>query len=201
MSVRMCAWRSSNGGLPTFLSDWFGTGALPWKASGSASVKAIAGAPIERLGQAREEAGAVVARTVDRLPELDAVLGLEVTARQVVGAGEGHEGRLALLVEHADRVAHRRGERPVRVERQGPGRCGRIGPRDREGRARLVVVAARIRDQQVGRVIAAAQEHEQEARPARGRGVQTRSRPARSRRRRQPSLSIWRRFMASIPHS
>ena len=43
MSVRMRAWRSSNGGLPTFFSDRLGTGAAPWNDSGSASVKAIGG--------------------------------------------------------------------------------------------------------------------------------------------------------------
>ena len=70
--------------------------------------------------QSAEKTGAVIAGAVQGLPELDAVLGLEVAARQIVRAGERNEGGLALLVERADGVAHRRRERPVGVSASAP---------------------------------------------------------------------------------
>jgi len=37
-----------------------------------------------------------------RLAEFDAVLRLEMTAREIIGAGKGYEGQLALLVERLE---------------------------------------------------------------------------------------------------
>src|ERR1039457_5841798 len=104
--------------------------------------------------------------------ELDAVLSFEMAARQIVRAGERDERHLALQVHRTDGVAHGGRERPVGIQSQRAGAgCG-LRPRDRDTRPRLVIVAARIWDQQIARVVAPAQEHQQKARPAGWRGIQ-----------------------------
>ena len=70
-------------------------------------------------GRRAKKAGAVIARAADRLPELDAVLGLEVAARQIIGAGKRDEGDLPLLIQRPRCESRtRRRQRPVRIERQ-----------------------------------------------------------------------------------
>src|SRR5579863_3586299 len=122
--------------------------------------------------QACHEAGTEVARTAERLAEFDAVLGLEVTARQVLGAGEGYEGNLTLLIQGTERITQRWRECPVRVESQRAAADRRVRPRDRDRGPRLVVETAGVGDQRVGRVIPAAQEHQQKARAGGRRGIE-----------------------------
>jgi len=61
------------GGLPTFRSEMFGTSTRPRKQSGSASVNAI-GLPSPTLHSAWRETPTKIARTLQRLAKLDAVL-------------------------------------------------------------------------------------------------------------------------------
>ena len=118
----------------------------------------------EHADEPRHEAGIVVAGGVDRLAELDGVLGLEMAAGEIVGAGERHEGDLPLLPQRIERILQRRMQAPVGIERErGVGGAGmRAG--DRERRPRLVIEIARDGDDDVRRVIGAAQEHHEEAR-------------------------------------
>ena len=118
----------------------------------------------QRRGEARHEARAIVARALDVLPQLDGVLGLEMAARRVVRAGERHEGDLALLPQRQDGFAQRRMESPVAVERDRRGRRRRIGPGDGQRRTRGVVEVTAGRDHDIGRIIGAAQKHDEQAR-------------------------------------
>ena len=68
-----------------------------------------------------QEPRAVIARAVQGLTELEAVLCLEVTPREVRRPGEGHESHLTLLIEHANGLAQSRRERPVRIEGERAG--------------------------------------------------------------------------------
>ena len=52
-----------------------------------------------------EKSGSVVAAAVERLPKLDAVLGLEVAAREIIGPGERDECGLAFLIQRKEAVA------------------------------------------------------------------------------------------------
>ena len=73
----------------------------------------------EHTGQAVEKARAQIARTAQGLPELDAVLGLEMTARGVVGAGESDEGRL-LVCHMGAMVLRNAGCSPQSASRRVP---------------------------------------------------------------------------------
>jgi len=106
-----------------------------------------------------------------RQAQLDAVLGLEVAAREVADAGERHERHLAGLDARVQRGPQRGGQRPVGVQRErrvGP----RARPRDRDAGPCLGVERG-LRDEHVAGVVGAAQEDDQQAgvqRRARGRG-------------------------------
>mmetsp|Transcript_1050 Transcript_1050/g.2781 ORF Transcript_1050/g.2781 Transcript_1050/m.2781 type:complete len:295 (-) Transcript_1050:1016-1900(-) len=119
-----------------------------------------AGSGAEHAGEPVHEAAAEVPRRVVRLAEFDVVLRLEMAARGVVGAGKGHKAGLALLPQRLDAVGQRRGQAPAVVQRQG----GALG--DRDVRPRLVVEAGGRGHQQIGRVIGAAQEHDEQPRRA-----------------------------------
>jgi hypothetical protein len=63
------------------------------------------------------EAGAVVPLP-GGLAELDRILRLEVAAREVLRAGEGHEGELAFQPQRMERSAQRRMQAPVAIDFQ-----------------------------------------------------------------------------------
>src|SRR5258708_2426624 len=113
--------------------------------------------------------GRFVTRPLQRLSKLDAVLRFEVAAREIVGAGEGNERGLSRGVKAADRGAQRRSKRPVRIERERRRRILPYGLRNGDVRSGFVVERARDGDDDVRAVVAAAQEHEQEARSGGGR--------------------------------
>ena len=56
------------------------------------------------LSQPAHETGPVVPGAIDRLPELDGVLRLEMAATEVVGARERDECELFLLVDWIERL-------------------------------------------------------------------------------------------------
>ncbi len=118
--------------------------------------------PRQLAEQPAHEPGTVVARALQRLAELDGVLGLEVAAGQVVRAGEGHEGDLLLRPQGIDRVLQGRVQAPIGVQGQGGVRVGRIGLGDLQAGPGAVVELAPHRDHHIGRVIGAAQEHHQQ---------------------------------------
>jgi hypothetical protein len=120
--------------------------------------------------QPAHEPRAVVARPLQRLAQLDGVLGLEMAARHVVGPGEGDEGQLPRLPQGIEAVLQRRVQAPVAVQRQGRVGVRRIGPRDAQRRPGLVIEIAAGGDHHIGRVIGPAQEHHQQPRPGLGRG-------------------------------
>jgi hypothetical protein len=113
------------------LSERFGTVVGALESQRQASVKAMARRsprePTRCLGEPAEKSRAVIARRLQGLTEFDAVLGFEVAARQIIGAREGHEGRLPLQIHRADGVAHGGRERPVGIQRQRAGVRCRIG--------------------------------------------------------------------------
>ena len=117
----------------------------------------------QHTGQAVEKAAAVVAHAARALAQLDAVLRFEMAARRILGPRKGHEGGVAALEQGMDAVSERRRQPPLGVD--GQRRVGSASrPRDGDAGARLVVVRRPVRHQQAGRVVAAAQKHEQEAR-------------------------------------
>src|SRR2546430_10293076 len=93
------------------------------------------------------------------LAQLDAVLRLEMAARQILGASERNEKRLAVRVERRYRGPQNRGERPVRVEFNRSIRSTRPGWLcDRYIGPGLIIVGTGIRDHDVGAIISATQE-------------------------------------------
>jgi len=126
------------------------------------------GAP-ERAGQPVHEARTVIARPLQGLPQFDAVLRLEVAARRVMRAGKGHEGDLAPLPQRMQAVAQGRVQAPIGVECEGR-RGAAAGAWHGDGGPGLVVKAAAHGHQQVGGVVAAPQEHQQETRLFRADG-------------------------------
>ncbi len=113
--------------------------------------------------QPGEKTGAKVMAALGGLTELDTVLRFEVTAREILGPGERNEGRLTLLIQRTDGVAQRRRECPVRVQLQRPRRILGTRPCDSDRRARLVIEAAGMGNQHVGRVVATPEKDQQEA--------------------------------------
>src|SRR5258707_1347801 len=99
------------------------------------------------------------------LAQLNAVLSLEMTARQVIGSCEGNEQSLSAGVERCDGRAQNRGERPIGVEFNGSVRGARPGwLRDGYAGSRLVVVGAGIRDHYVRAIVPTPQKHQEKAR-------------------------------------
>ena len=137
MSLMSRAWRSSTPGLPTLLIPMLGIWDLAAKDQRQLVGK---GNRLDARQFGREpahEAGAIVARAAGRLAELDRVLGLEMAPRQVIGgAGERHEGNLALGPQRIDAVAQGRVQAPLRAERQGGVWIAGIGSGDAERRPR-----------------------------------------------------------------
>ena len=75
--------------------------------------------------------GAKSADAIERLAELNAVLRLKVAAREILGAGKGHEGRLPADGRAVPSVSRRRGRAPNRHRARAPGRrLRRDGDRD-----------------------------------------------------------------------
>ena len=109
-----------------------------------------------------QKARSVVAPPAQGLAQLDAVLRVEVAAREVVRARKRHKRELTLLVQRQHRFRQCRVQAPVGCERQGAALLPRPG--DGDVGPRLVVVAAGRRHQQAGAVVATAQEHQQKAR-------------------------------------
>ena len=109
-----------------------GIAAPPRKTSGSWSVKAIGLAAGQHRGEPRHEARMVIAGALHRLAEFDGVLGLEMAAGEVVGAGERHEGDLLLLPQRPQRILQRRMQAPVRSrarQRRRASSCPASAPR------------------------------------------------------------------------
>ncbi len=118
---------------------------------------------MELAVEAAHEAGIEVAGPGEGLAQLDHVLRLEVAARQVPGAGEGHEGQLPLLPQGIEAVLQRGVQAEVGVQRQGGVGVLRVRARDLQGGAGLVVEVAGGGDHHIGGVVGAAQEHHQQA--------------------------------------
>src|ERR1700742_5118303 len=91
-----------------------------------------------------------------------------MTARQILRPRKRHESRLPLLVQRADGFAHGRSEGPFGIEGQSANSGSCIGLWNRYVGTNFVVEAARVRNQQVRRVVAAAQKDEQESWSPRG---------------------------------
>ena len=104
------------------------------------------------------------ARPFDILTKLDGILRFEVAAGDIVGPGEWDECHLPFRTERTRCCPAMPDADPNR--RRAAGRrwpYGRIRPGDRERRSRRVVEIAGHRDDDVGRVIGAAQEHHEQA--------------------------------------
>ncbi|MCY1519760.1 hypothetical protein D9M68_545210 [compost metagenome] len=128
------------------------------------------GAQVRR--EAVEKARAVVAVRGGPPAQLNAVLGFEMAAAGVLGAGEGHKSKLAPLVEGQQAFGQRGVQRPAVGQGQGGARSaaragdGDVGPG-------LVIEVAGRRHEQAGRVIGAAHENDQQAvAGGGGRGVE-----------------------------
>ena len=118
---------------------------------------------IENARQAVEESGVVLAGALQGLSELDAVLRLEMTAREIVGARERNERGLPPRKQRMDRVLQRGMQSPIGIEGQRGTRSFRRR-RHRDVGSRLVIKTARMRNQQIRCVVTAAQKHKQKLR-------------------------------------
>ena len=100
--------------------------------------------------------------TTDRLPELDRILRLEMAAAHIVGAGERHERDLARLPQRQHAVLQRRVQAPVGIECETRLGIVRIGLAECDGGTGVVVEVAAGRRDDIGRIIGAAQEHDEQ---------------------------------------
>ncbi|MCY1210519.1 hypothetical protein D9M72_222120 [compost metagenome] len=127
--------------------------------------------------EAVEEARAVVAAGGGAAPQFDAVLGFEMAAAGVLGAGEGHERKLAALVEGQQAFRQRRVQGPAVVQGQGGARPA-ARARDGDVGPGFVIEVAGGRHEQAGRVVGAAHEdHQQAVAGGRGGGVEAAASP------------------------
>ena len=171
MSLMSRAWRSSTPGLPTLLIPMFGNLGFAAKDQRKLVGKGDRLDARQFGSEPAHEARAIVARAACRLAELDRILGLEMAPRQVIGgAGERHEGDLALGPQRIDAVAQGRVQSPIRAERQGGVWISGIGSGDAERRPRTVIEIARYGHHDIGGVVGAAQEHHQQPRIGGRRG-------------------------------
>ena len=114
---------------------------------------------LQHLDQTIHEPSLQIAAAIERLSQLNRILGFKVTARQVIGACKRHKAGLLLGIERQQAGLQRRVQAPGRIQRQSA--IDLAGPRNRNRRARLVIKIAMRGHQQAVAVIGAAQKHQQ----------------------------------------
>ena len=117
---------------------------------------------------------------MDRLAKFDRILCLEMAAREIVRAGKGDEGNLAPLPEWQQRILQRRMQAPIAIERNR--RLLRLagfaaGARNGEIGTRAIIEIAARRNDDIGGVVGAAQEDDEQL----GAGLRRRPNSARER--------------------